>query len=47
MSKDDLKTKYKRERDLLKTFTLVIGYGAGNKTLAGKTGLPLSEIEKV
>ena len=46
MSKDDLKTKYKKQRDLLKTFTLAIGYGAGNKTLAGKTGLPLSEVEK-
>ena len=45
MSKDALKAKYKRERDLLKTFTLAIGYGAGNKTLAGKTGLPLSEVE--
>lgn len=46
LSKDALKVKYKRERDLLKTFTLAIGYGAGNKTLAGKTGLPLSEVEK-
>lgn len=46
MSKDDLKTKYKKQRDLLKTFTLAIGYGAGNKTLAGKTGLPLPEVEK-
>ena len=46
MSKDALKVKYKRERDLLKTFTLAIGYGAGNKTLSGKTGLPLSEVEK-
>ena len=46
MSKDDLKTKYKKQRDLLKTFTLAIGYGAGNKTLVGKTGLPLSEVEK-
>ena len=46
MSKDDLKTKYKKQRDLLKTFTLAIGYGAGNRTLAGKTGLPLSEVEK-
>lgn len=46
MSKDDLKAKYKKQRDLLKTFTLAIGYGAGNKTLAGKTGLPLSEVEK-
>ena len=46
MSKDALKAKYKRERDLLKTFTLAIGYGAGNKTLVGKTGLPLSEVEK-
>ena len=45
MSKDDLKTKYKKQRDLLKTFTLAIGYGAGNKTLVGKTGLPLSEVE--
>ena len=46
MSQDDLKAKYKQQRDLLKTFTLAIGYGAGNKTLAGKTGLPLSEVEK-
>ncbi len=46
MSKDALKVKYKRERDLLKTFTLAIGYGAGNRTLAGKTGLPLSDVEK-
>ena len=46
MSKDDLKAKYKKQRDLLKTFTLAIGYGAGNKTLAGKTGLPLLEVEK-
>ena len=46
MSKDALKVKYKKQRDLLKTFTLAIGYGAGNKTLAGKTGLPLSEVEK-
>lgn len=46
MSKDDLKAKYKKQRDLLKTFTLAIGYGAGNKTLAGKTGLPLPEVEK-
>lgn len=42
----ELKHKYKKQRDLLKTFTLAIGYGAGNKTLAGKTGLPLSEVEK-
>lgn len=46
MSKDDLKAKFKKQRDLLKTFTLAIGYGAGNKTLAGKTGLPLPEVEK-
>ena len=42
----ELKHKYKNQRDLLKTFTLAIGYGAGNKTLAGKTGLPQSEVEK-
>lgn len=42
----ELKHKYKRQRDLLKTFTLAIGYGAGNRTLAGKTGLSLSEVEK-
>lgn len=42
----ELKAKYKKQRDLLKTFTLAIGYGAGNRTLAGKTGLPLSEVEK-
>ena len=42
----ELKHKYKKQRDLLKTFTLAIGYGAGNRTLAGKTGLSLSEVEK-
>lgn len=42
----DMKHKYKKQRDLLKTFTLAIGYGAGNRTLAGKTGLSLSEVEK-
>ena len=42
----ELKTKYKKQRDLLKTFTLAMGYGAGNRTLAGKTGLPLSEVEE-
>ena len=46
LSVSELKHKYKNQRDLLKTFTLAIGYGAGNKTLAGKTGLPLSEVEK-
>ena len=46
LSVSELKQKYKKQRDLLKTFTLAIGYGAGNKTLAGKTGLPLSEVEK-
>lgn len=46
LSVSELKHKYKKQRDLLKTFTLAIGYGAGNRTLAGKTGLSLSEVEK-
>ena len=41
----ELKHKYKKQRDLLKTFTLAMGYGAGNKTLVGKTGLPLASVE--
>ena len=44
MEKSELKAKYKRERDLLKTFTLAIGYGAGDVKLAGKTGMSLEEV---
>lgn len=44
LPKSELKVKYKKQRDLLKTFTLAIGYGAGNTKLCGKTGLQLSEV---
>ncbi len=44
LPKSELKVKYKKERDLLKTFTLAIGYGAGNAKLSGKTGLQLSQV---
>lgn len=45
MTKAELKAKYKHKRDILKTFTLAIGYGAGDLTLAAKTGLPISTVE--
>lgn len=45
LSKAELKAKYAPQRALLKTFTLAIGYGAGNSTLAAKTKLPLETVE--
>lgn len=45
MTKAELKHKYKETRDRLKTYTLALGYGAGDKKLASKVKLPVEKIK--
>lgn len=47
MTKSELKHKYKETRDRLKTYTLALGYGAGDKKLASKVKLPLEKIKRM
>lgn len=47
MSKSELKHKYKPVRDRLKTYTLALGYGAGDKKLASKVKLPIEKIRRM
>ena len=41
----ELKKRYKKQRDMLKTYTLALGYGAGAQKLASKVKLPLPVVK--
>ncbi len=41
----DLKKRYKKQRDMLKTYTLALGYGAGAQKLASKVKQPLHVVK--